>query len=163
METSSLDFPPYFRVDFMSLLKPQPLWFSCGSNAFECHKAVITARMLSGRYLTDRLQRHWTQNKAGVCLLPSCAPAGSLEHLLLYCPALENTRQKLLKLCYKVSHDNQHVSTILLSTMGSRDEKQIMQILLDCSTIPAVIRATQDIGPELRDRILYTYLVLQCA
>ena len=158
VEASSLESAPYFRADFMSLLKPHPLWFSCGSNAFECHKAVITARMLSGRYLTDRLQRHWTQNKAGVCLLPSCAPAGSLgtlEHLLLYCPALENTRQKLLKLCYKVSQDNQHVSTILLSTMGSRDEKQIMQILLDCSTIPAVIRATQEIGSEIRDRILY--------
>ena len=108
---------PFFKPEFMSLRKPHPLWLACGSNPYEYHKAVITARMLSGRYPTDRLQRHWTQNKEGYCLLPTCAPTqslGSLEHLLLYCPALQNTREKLLRLFNKVSLDNKQVSTILL-------------------------------------------------
>ena len=155
---SSLTSAPFFNSEFMSLRKPHPIWFSCGANPFECHKAVIAARMLSGRYLTDQLQRHWTQNSAGICLLPSCAPSkspGSLQHLLLYCEALESTRQKLLKLCYKVSLENEQLSSILLSILSSGDETSIMQLLLDCSTMPIVIKCTQDYGPELRDRILY--------
>ena len=77
---------PFFNPKYMSLRYPHPLWLSAGSNPFECRKAVIAARMLSGRYPTDRLCRHWSQNKDGYCQLPACAPTkspGSLEHLLL--------------------------------------------------------------------------------
>jgi hypothetical protein len=157
-KASSLTSAPFFQPQFMSLTKPHPIWFSCGSNPFECHKAVIASRMLSGRYLTDQLQRHWTQNSAGICLLPSCAPSkslGSLQHLLLYCGALDTTRQRLLELCYKVSLENEEVSSILLSTINSGDENSKMQLLLDCSTMPTVVKCTQDYGPEIRDRILY--------
>ena len=97
-KASSLTSAPYFNPFFMSLTRPHPIWTACGSNPFECHKSVITCRMLSGRYLTDRLQRHWTQNKSGKCLLPNCLPEaeGSLEHLLLHCPALSHTRSGVL-------------------------------------------------------------------
>ena len=80
----------YFKPDYMSLVKPHPIWTSCGSNPFEVNKAVIQARMLSGRYITDQLARHWTSNSAGFCTLPNCSmnTYGSLEHLLLVCPAL---------------------------------------------------------------------------
>lgn len=157
-EASSLTSAPYFKPEFMSLTRPHPLWFSCGSNPFESHKSVQTSRMLSGRYLTDRLQRHWTQNRDGFCLLPECSPArspGSLEHLLLHCTSLRETREKILRLCYKVSADNEHVANILLPVLNSGVQKSIMQILLDCTTIPAVIKCTQDFGPQSRDKILY--------
>ena len=74
---------PYFKPAYMSLTRPHPIWTTCGSNPFESHKASIASRMLSGRYLTDKLQRHWTMNKTGVCLLPTCSPPaeGSLEHI----------------------------------------------------------------------------------
>ena len=87
----------------MSLTRPHPIWTTCGSNPFESHKASIASRMLSGRYLTDKLQRHWTMNKTGVCLLPTCSPPaeGSLEHILLHCPAVSETCAKILKLCSK--------------------------------------------------------------
>ena len=84
----------YFRPEFMSLTKPHPLWLTCGTNPYEVHKAVVQAKMLSGRYVTDQLSRYWTTNKAGLCTIPGCtdqAP-GSLEHLLLLCPALSDTR-----------------------------------------------------------------------
>ena len=85
-ESSGLTSAPYFNPAFMSLARPHPIWTSCGSNPFECHKASLASRMLSGRYLTDKLQRHWTVNKAGLCLLPTCSPPaeGSLDHLLLH-------------------------------------------------------------------------------
>ena len=114
-KASSLTSAPFFNPAFMSLTRPHPIWTACGSNPFECHKAVITSRMLSGRYLTDRLQRHWTQNKSGKCLLPNCLPAaeGSLEHLLLFCPALSTTRSKLLSLCAKTATEDDKLSEII--------------------------------------------------
>ena len=157
-KASSLTSAPYFKPEYMSLTRPHPLWFSCGSNSFESHKAVQTSRMLSGRYLTDRLQRHWTQNRDGFCLLPACSPArslGSLEHLLLHCSSLKLTRDKMMRLCNKVSTENQDVANILLPVLNSGIEKTTMQILLDCTTIPSVIRTTQEFGPDTRDKILY--------
>ena len=148
---------PYFKPQFMSLRQPHPLWSSCGSNPFECHKAVTAARMLSGRYFTDKLQRHWTQNKAGSCLLPACSPQsdGSLEHLLLYCSALDCTRTRILQLCYKVSLESDELSRLLNLILSSGDQMTIMQFILDCSSLPEVIRSTQIFGTGIRDRLLY--------
>ena len=156
-EAASLESVPYFQPDFMSLTRPHPIWSSCGANPFESHKAVTTSRMLSGRYLTDRLQRHWTTNKAGYCLLPSCTPQsdGSLEHILLYCPALHAARTRMFNLCHKVSKESEELSTLINIVLQSDDEMLRMQFLLDCTTIPAVIRITQLSGTDTRDRLLY--------
>ena len=62
----------YFQAEFMSLTTPHLIWLTCGSNPYEVHKAVIQAKMVSGRYVTDKLSRHWTQNKAGICSIPTC-------------------------------------------------------------------------------------------
>ena len=52
--------PPlkYFHPAFMSLSAPHPMWSSARS-PFEVRKAVVVARMMSGRYRTDHLTRHW--------------------------------------------------------------------------------------------------------
>ena len=52
----------YFQADFMSLTTPHLIWSTCGSNPYEVHKAVIQAKIISGRYVTDKLSRYWTQN-----------------------------------------------------------------------------------------------------
>ena len=61
----------YFQLHLMSLRSPHPLWTTAGSNSFEVSKAIVQAQMLSGRYPTDYLSRHWT-NRDGSCSLPSC-------------------------------------------------------------------------------------------
>ena len=154
---SKLTSIPYFKPNYMSLLRPHPIWLACGSNSFECHKAVTTAKMLSGKYLTDQLQRHWTQNKDGFCLLPACQPKsiGSLEHLLLHCPALQSTRFKLFKLCFKISLESSHLLSIISSVFLSGDQTRIMQLILDCTAMPEVIKSNQTSGTETRDRLLY--------
>jgi hypothetical protein len=116
--------------------------------------------MLSGRYLTDRLQRHWTQNKSGKCLLPNCLPEaeGSLEHLLLHCQALSHTRSKLLCLCANIADEDDQLSVIINSVLMSSSEgseQVMMQFLLDCSVMPMVVAMTQSSGTDLRDRLLY--------
>ena len=141
----------------MSLTRPHSLWTSCGSNPFECHKATIAARMLSGRYLTDRLQRHWTLNKEGTCLLNGCVfgSEGTLEHILLRCQALNATRHKLLHLAAKVSTEHPYLFAIISGTLLSNRQDLMLELLLDCSTLPFVIKQRQTHRPEIRDRLHY--------
>ena len=149
---------PFFNPKYMSLRSPHPLWLSAGSNPFECRKAVIAARMLSGRYPTDRLCRHWSQNKDGYCQLPACAPTkspGSLEHLLLNCSALDQKREKLVQLCLRLSSDNDTLSSILVPKLYSDKKDILMQLILDCTVLPDVIKARQDLGPDVQDKLLY--------
>ena len=100
---------------YMSLTHPHPIWSTCGSNPFEIHKAVIQARMLSGRYVTEKLSRHWTDNSSGLCTLPGCTglDVGSLEHLLLFCSALSEARLKIIELCHKVASESPELNNIL--------------------------------------------------
>ena len=54
------------------------------NSPLEVSKAVVTARMLSGRYRTDKLMSRWsTSNPRGYCRLPCCE--GNLVYILLYC------------------------------------------------------------------------------
>jgi hypothetical protein len=156
-KAAALTSAPYFKPQFMSLIRPHPIWSSCGSNPFECHKAVITTRMLSGRYLTDKLQRHWTHNKAGTCLLPDCFPGseGSLEHLLLCCEALSHTRSNLMSLCFRVAAECDELYRIITCVLNSDDQVMTMQFLLDCTVMPEIIRAVQVSGSAICDRLLY--------
>ena len=119
----------------MSLTKPHPIWTSCGQNTFEVQKAVTASRMLSGRYLTDLLQSHWTQNKAGTCLLPTCSP--------------------VYRLSYKVSLESDHLYYIITFILQSENRQLLMQLIIDCTVIPEVIQITQVFGTKTRDRLLY--------
>ena len=157
MEASELTSIPFFKPEFMSLSSVHPIWTSCGSSSFESRKSVIACRMISGRYLTDKRQRHWTQNRAGYCLLPTCEPGtdGSLEHILLHCSALAVTRAKLYKLCNTVAQESNLLSTIITNILNSDNNKLKMQFILDSSILPSVIRITQFYGIQTRDRLLY--------
>ena len=80
----------------------------------EVHKAVIQAKMISGRYVTDKPSRYWTQNKAGICSIPTCTglDIGSLEHLLLVCPALSDARERMVELWLAVATEHQDLQSI---------------------------------------------------
>ena len=139
------------------MAKPHPLWLTCGSNPFEVNKAVIQARMLSGRYITDKLARHWSQNDVGHCSLPTCSSkaVGSLEHFLLSCPALQETRNKMMKLCNEVSQKNDVVKSITQLVFNDPHQKTRMQFLLDCSSMPEVIQLTQTNNQEVLEQLFY--------
>ena len=61
----------------------------------------------------------------------------------------------MFNLCYKVSKESEELSTLINMVLQSDDEMLRMQFLLDCTTIPAVIRITQLSGTDTRDRLLY--------
>ena len=142
----------YFNPKFMSLKSPHPIWTSAGS-PFEVRKAVVAARMLSGRYRTDLLARHWSKtNPLGVCQLPGCdgQHEGNLEHLLLNCPALSDVRSKVIKLWCNFMVPRQYLFPIVAQHTLGNDELHV-QFLLDPSCLPCVIAATRTNPDVLRN------------
>ena len=81
-------------------------------NHIKVNKAVIQARVLSGTYRT-LLACNWTRNVKGFWLLPLCGglDAGSIEHLLLFCPALIDTPRMMMRLTYEVSKETGYCPT----------------------------------------------------
>ena len=100
-EASSLSSIKMLRTEYYSLLRPHPLWSASAGNPYETSKSIVVASMMSGRYKSDYMCRHWTPgNKCGQCLYPTCRDTnppilGTLEHLLVYCPFHETIRQRL--------------------------------------------------------------------
>ena len=94
----------YFRPELYSLVKPHLLWTSSASNPYECQKATIVAKMISGRYRTDKLCRHCnSSNRSGYCKSPLCNEIpGPLGHIVVTCPALSSVRERLFR---KLLHD----------------------------------------------------------
>ena len=139
----------YFKPAFLSLKKPHPLWTTAGCSPAKVVMATVQAQMLSGRYRTEHLCRHWSKNKLGVCLLSaSCSSTSEdLPHLLASCPALQQTRDKL------TNFTNNFISTIphlnhLVRSFCFPGHPLFCQFLIDCSVIPQIIAATQIYGPD---------------
>ena len=145
MESSTLKSLHNFKPQCMSLVQPHLLWVTCGSNPFEIHKAVIQARMLSGRYVTDELRRHWTTNQAGACTLPSCT---GHRHLLLLCPSLNETRNNMVNLARRAAATNNLLAEVFNFALSCSDPSVLMQFLLDCSVMPQAILLKQNFGIE---------------
>ena len=138
----------------MSLRNPHPLWLNAGS-PFEVSKAVVVGRMLSGRYRTDRLARHWTRdNPNGYCRLPGCHyEEGSLDHILLHCPALSPARQNVIKMWsnFLVSRP---VLLPILRKYTCESDTLFLQFLLDPSCLPLVI-STANSQPDILKHCMY--------
>ena len=136
----------------MSLSFPHPLWLSAGSSSYEVVKATTQALMLSGRYRTERLCWYWLQNQSGHCLAPTCRGLGQVEdlaHILTYCPSLEATRHHLLSFTVKYSSNLLPIIKNLLFEYLNPENPNYVQFLVDCSTLPDVISAGQQTGPDV--------------
>ena len=113
--------------------------------------------MLSGRYPTDRLSRHWNSTKSGCCSIPGCdaQEIGTLEHYLLSCSALNDARAKAISLCHRVSSEYLEAESILTDLIRNWNEKSLMQFLLDCSPFPEIISLKQCGKNAIVDRLFY--------
>ena len=141
----------YFKPAYMSLSKPHPIFTTAGSSPYEVTKASIQALFLSGRYRTERLSRHWTQNSEGFCLTPSCVNKSIYEdeeHILLHCESLSSTRQNLVNFTANYANSVPLLSTTLL-TLTRPEHLLYFQFLLDCSVLPQVISLAQVHGEDV--------------
>ena len=112
--------------------------------------ATIQAKMMSGRYRTERLCSHWSKNKDGFCLLSSsCSNTiEDLPHILASCSALTVTRDKLRNFTLEYCHSVPPIAQLIIE-LCTPTSPTFCQFLVDCSTIPDVIHATQIHGRDI--------------
>ena len=132
------------RLPFLPLGQgAHPLWWTCNSSSSAVRSATVMGKMLSGRYRSCWLRRHWTQ-ESGACRLPGCGQVpGDVAHLLSgECPALQphlaNTLQHVLDMLAPHPHILQPVMTVL-----NGDREAVTTFFLDPSTDPVVIQLVQ--------------------
>ena len=141
-------------TSFMSLSTPHPIWTSARS-PYEVGKAVVAARMLSGRYRTDYLARHWNKtNPDGLCRLPGCSnEVGNMEHILLHCQALQESRSRIVSLISSFLVSRPELFPVIYNyTIEETD--LLLQFLLDPSCLSLVI-STNRVYPDTLKHCLY--------
>ena len=138
-EMSSLK---YFHPQFMSLLRPHPI-LTTAANSYDTNKLIIQLRMLSGRYRVGSLLKHFSPTNSGICELCGLEEE-TLSHLLLpRCPLLGERREHLITYSRNILKRSVICTQIFDQTLADSNEELFVQFVLDCSIIPAVIRATQ--------------------
>ena len=109
--------------------------------------------MLSGRYRTALLARHWSSNRNGWCPALCCQEIPeSLDHILLWCPQYNQTREKIFRLWLSVADATLHS---LLTSLLSGPPNCLMQFILDPSIHPSVISIYQLYGQETLKLVFY--------
>ena len=148
----------YFKSQFYNLSKPHLIWSTASTNPYEVDKAIIQARMVSGRYRCEQLRRHWTSNP-GYCELEPCftqSVRGSLEHMLLDCPALAHCRQSFISLCQQRLAPFPYLKDIFVKYLDNNSIENQVQLLVDPSALPEVISLIQDRNNDAVNLIFYT-------
>ena len=138
-EMSSLK---YFKPQFMSLLRPHPILTTAG-NSYDTNKIIIQLRMLSGRYRVGSLLKHFSSTNSGICELCNLEEE-TLSHLLLpRCPLLSERRELLITHSRNILKPSPISTEIFEQILADNNYELFMQFILDCSTIPSIIRASQ--------------------
>ena len=151
-QLSSLD---YFAHWNSSLSTPSLIWSTATTSSFECRKASILARMVSGRFRTEYMARHWSSNRQGFCMAETCLQTvGSLQHLLLDCPALCQPRQRMWNMFYENSVKFPALFHFLQKLEKSTPQLQ-MQFLLDPTAIPDILEIWELAGQPAVDHVYY--------
>ena len=109
--------------------------------------------MLSGRYRTEWLARHWNLSRTGTCRSPTCLNLPeTLEHLLLWCPAFNETRTSVIRLWLSCSNHDIHN---IVSQVLHGSPKKLLKFILDPSANPSVISLYQVHGDEIYQLVFH--------
>ena len=154
-EASRLPSLHYFLASRCSLTYPHSIWRAASHSSFENRKASLLARMMSGRFRSEYLTRHWSANKQGFCQLETCTETrGDLEHLLVHCPGLATIRERLWKMFYERSVMFPAFLEFILKLEKSPPE-YFMQFLLDPEAFPEVVEMWELFGPQFMEHVYY--------
>ena len=137
----------YLRPNFLPLgTGPHPLWWTCQSSPSAVRAATVQAKMLSGRYRSCWMRRHWT-DETGECRLPGCGKSpGDVAHLLSgECTALQPHQATALLHLQELLAPYPQILPIVLSALDA-DREASTTFILDPSTDPRVIVLCQQQG-----------------
>ena len=148
-EAETLTSLRYMRLSFLPLGRgAHPLWWTCYSSPSAVRSATVMGKMLSGRYRSCWLRRHWTQ-ESGACRLPGCGQVpGDVAHLLSgECPALQPHLATTLLHLFAMLAPHPHLLHPVKAALHG-DREAVTMFFLDPSTDPSVIQLVQLYGQE---------------
>ena len=153
--SSILDSLKYFKPEFMSLNRVHPIWSTCGNNSFELTKAIVQARLLSGRYRCETLTVHFSPGSSSKCVICRDDATGSIEHILTSCSALLDTRSQLQSALESNTRISNPSKTLIKTYLSSSTNTKV-QFLVDASVLPDVISAVQKQNSILQEIFQFT-------
>ena len=108
--------------------------------------------MISGRYRTEKLRSHFSEQNDCSSNKPE-----TISHILLECENLESTQMGVIHSWLKTEQ-----AAILNIALESLREDLIVQFLLDCSVIPSIIVLTQSIDRDTVQSALFKLTRTYC-
>ena len=148
-EAASLPSLQYLQAPFLSLTRCHPLWSTMNTSSYQVNQATVQAIMLSGRYRTEYLCRHWSDNHYGYCRTGSCDQVEEqLEHILFHCPMLHNTRQYMFSIWMEKTIYYPALQNIIRRVIVS-SPATFCQFVLDLSVTPDIIKLQQIEGSQI--------------
>ena len=155
-EVASLKSLKYFKPELYSLTKPHYMWLTAAGKPFECAKSTVLARMASGRFRTDMLKRYWSSNRSGYCRAPTCNNTpGTLEHLLVECPGLAISRERLYRMWLERTVMFPTLHAIIRNILDSDDKDCIVQFILEPLVFPPILENFRSHGVNFRHQLSY--------
>ena len=120
------------------------MFLTCSSNPFETNKSLCQASLLSGRFKTDYLSKHWVkENPEGYCVLCTHLKLhDTFEHFLIFCNHLAPTRQNVVNYWQNYSDKDDLLRNFLSAKLRSSIQT-LMQFLIDPSVDNEVIQGVQ--------------------
>ena len=113
--------------------------------------------MLSSRYRTCWLRRHWSGDISGSCRVPGCTvdTPGTLAHLATGdCPGLALATHRATTHWTNFLTDHQYLRPLLQQVAGG-DKAGFLSFLLDPTTHHTVISLTQTHGDEVTEHVCH--------
>ena len=154
-EISGLKSLKYFKPELYSLTKPHYMWSLAASRPYETAKSTVLATMASGRYRTDMLTRYWGKNRNGYCRAPCCSTTpGTLEHLLVVCPALSTTRDRLYQMWLERTVMFPTLHATVRAVLESPDHT-IVQFVLEPLAFPDILTDFVSYGVHFAHLLAY--------
>lgn len=145
-----------FKPAFMSLVKPHPLWTTARHSPRKVSMALVQAIMLSGRYRTNALTRHWTSTDGSCSLSSECRNyLEDIPHILASCPALRGVRDNLVKFTLDYVSSLPLPISNFVTTMCCPSNPRFCHFLLDCSSLPETIELIQLFGRDVLDHLFH--------
>ena len=155
-EAAELKSLTYFHPTQCSLSQPGLAWLAAKGSSFECAKSTIVCKMISGRYRSESLCRHWSAtNKLGHCLASTCTEVvGDLEHILVVCPALEHVRERLRKMWLERTSQSPALNEMIKMVFISSPPVQV-QFILDPTLFDGVNMLVELYGIPVLLHVMY--------
>ena len=153
-ETTSLPSLLYLRTQFLGLSgRAHPLFVTANSSPYNTTKAQINAIILSGSFQSQSLIRHWSDNKEGYCLAPTCHQIKEdVAHLIDQCMYLEPIRQKHFGIWIEKTANNPYLTDLIHSVLTDEPAERI-HFIIDPSTDYRVIEIVHKFGRFNLDEI----------